>query len=233
MHLLLSLVLLSCATARLSAQGTGIRAADQALAAEDWAAAVQALTPAIEANPTALGLLQQRGRAHRELGRYAEALADYDRIVRADPAFAPAYAGRAAVRFQMREPEAALPDIARARELGLDDPQLDLLEGMALITSGRGRDAIAPLDRAVKAAPTVAPAWYFRGLARSAAGDDTGAIADFTEAIKLEMPGAEPYAYRAQSRLRAGDRKGACRDITVAAERGDAKASELMVAHCR
>lgn len=154
----------------------------RAMDAERWSEAITLLNRAIDRSPRSASLLQQRGRAHRESGDLSRALADYDAAIRADSLAGGAYVGRAAVRYGMRDAGAALQDLVIARRRGLADPQVDLLEGMSFAALGRHAESIPPLDRFLAASPSLATAWYLRGMAKLALGDQAGACADGREA---------------------------------------------------
>ncbi len=226
----LALLLLLLSPRRIDAQASRIGAA---LDGERWAEALALLDSAVGASPRVAALHAQRGRALRELDRLADAEAAYAHAIALDSTFGPGWAGRATVRIRMGQPRTALDDLARARRLGFAPPQLELLEGMALIDATRVADAVAPLERYTGAAPTDPAGWYFLGIALGSAGRHADALVAFTSSIDAGLPGPRAYAGRARARLNTGDEAGACADGRVAAERGDARAAELVSRSCR
>ena len=108
-------------------------AIDRALAASQWREAVRLLDSALTETPRDATRLQQRGRAHRELEQFDKALADYTKAIAVDRRFAAAYGGRAIVHQRLGNGKASFADIDSARALGMNDPQLDLVEGIGYL----------------------------------------------------------------------------------------------------
>lgn len=217
----LVLGLLTCASA-LGAQPDPI---DRALEREAWADAVKLLDSAIAVTPTSAARFAQRARAKRELGQLDASLADATRAIALDSTRAPSYAGRAATHLRREAPALALRDVRTARRLGLAHPELDLMEGIALVDQDSGAAARPFLARYVSAVPGQAAAWYYRARAAGLAGDDAEAERFAGEAIARGMPGPGAYRVRALARSRRGDVAGACADAKEAGARGDADAA--------
>ncbi len=128
---------------------------------------------------------------------------------------------------------ASLADIANARRLGMTDPQIDLVEGMARLLGDEGTKAWTLFDRYVKANPTAAQGWYLRGRAAGMAGRDAEAAKDFSAAIERGMTGADIFRLRGMARANSGDVKGGCADFAEAAKLGDRDAAAVMARNCR
>lgn len=206
---------------------------DRALGAGNWTEAVRLLDGAIAASPRDAVRYQQRGRALRELQQFDRSLADYTKAIAINPKLATAYAGRAVVHQQQNHVAASIADVDSARRLGMTDPQIDLVEGMARMLSDDGAKAWALFDRYVKATPSAAQGWYLRGRAAGMIGRDADAVKDFTAAIERRMTGADIYKFRAMARANSGDVKGACVDFSRASQLGDADATSMMARSCR
>jgi predicted Zn-dependent protease len=231
MRLVYSIVLaLSTASAGLlAAQPSAI---DVALEREAWGEAVRLLDSALAVSPTDAARLAQRARAKRELGQLDAALDDANRAIALDSTRAASYAGRAATHLRRDEPAAALRDVRSARRLGLSHPELDLMQGIALVDSDSGAAALPFLGRYVAAVPGQPAAWYYRARAAGMAGDDANAERFATEAITRRMPGAAAYRVRALARARRGDLSGACADAKEAGTRGDAETAARGAGFC-
>ncbi len=224
------LSLIGASPAPLTAQPSPI---DRALGAANWTEAVRLLDSALSAAPRDAVRYQQRGRALRELQQFDRSLADYTKAIAIDRKLAAAYAGRAVVHQQQGHIASSLADIDSARALGMTDPQIDLVEGMARMLSDDGAKAWTLFDRYVKANPTASQGWYLRGRAAGMAGRDADAAKDFSAAIERGMTGAEIYRLRGMSRANSGDVRGACGDFAAAAKLGDRYADAIMARNCK
>ncbi len=83
----------------------------------DQAAAIEAFTAAIAANPEHAAAYLQRARIAADQGRYADALSDYDRVLALYPDAVFAYAERAAAHAAVGDYAAAVADYTRALAL--------------------------------------------------------------------------------------------------------------------
>ncbi|QJR37443.1 tetratricopeptide repeat protein [Gemmatimonas groenlandica] len=208
-------------------------AIDRALAASQWREAVRLLDGALAVTPRDATRLQQRGRAHRELEEFPKALADYTQAIAVDRRFAAAYGGRAIVQQRMGNGNAAFADIDSARALGMNDPQLDLVEGIGYMMNDDGAKAWARFDKYVRAVPDAAQGWFLRGRAAGMAGREADAEKDFTAAIDRRMAGPEVFSLRAMARVALGNTSGACADLAEAAKLGDKAAAATVAKNCR
>lgn len=206
---------------------------DRALAASQWREAVRLLDSALTVTPRDATRLQQRGRAHRELEEFDQALADYTKAIAVDRRFAAAYGGRAIVQQRLGNAKAAFADIDSARALGMNDPQLDLVEGIGYMMNDDGAKAWARFDKYVRAVPDAAQGWFLRGRAAGMAGREADAEKDFTAAIDRRMAGPEVYSLRAMARVALGNTAGACADLSEAAKLGDKAAAATVAKNCR
>ena len=191
------------------------------------------LDSALTKTPRDATRLQQRGRAHRELEAFDKALADYTQAIAVDRRFATAYAGRAIVHQRMGNSNASFADIDSARALGLNDPQLDLVEGIGYLMNDDGAKAWARFDTYVRAVPDAAQGWFLRGRAAGMSGREADAEKDFTAAIARRITGPEVYTLRARSRVALGNTAGACADLAEAAKLGDKAAAATVAKNCQ
>ncbi|WP_411281566.1 tetratricopeptide repeat protein [Gemmatimonas sp.] len=206
---------------------------DRALAAGLWREAVRMLDSALAKAPRDATSLQQRGRAHRELEEFEQALADYTQALAVDRRFAAAYGGRAIVHQRVGNGKAAFADIDSARALGMSDPQLDLVEGIGYMMNDDGAKAWARFDKYVRAVPDAAQGWFLRGRAAGMSGRTDDAEKDFTAAIERRMAGPEVYTLRAMARVALKNTAGACADLAQAAKLGDKAAATTAAKNCK
>jgi len=208
-------------------------AIDRALAAGQWRDAVRMLDSALTVTPRDATRLQQRGRAHRELEQFEKALADYTQAITIDRRFAAAYGGRAIVQQRLGNGKASFADIDSARALGMNDPQLDLVEGLGYMMNEDGPKAWTRFDKYVRAVPDAAQGWFLRGRAAGMSGRGAEAEKDFTAAIERRMTGPEVYTLRALTRAALGNTAGACADLTEAGKLGDKAAAAAVAKNCK
>lgn len=125
-----------------------------------------------------------------------EALSLLEKAIALDSDFALAYATQAVCHFARRafswsddpahEAAEAARTAQRAMELDPGDARVLTFYAQTLIYNvGRLEEAIACLDRALRADPNYANAWMWRGNARAYLGDAEKAIEDLQQALRL------------------------------------------------
>lgn len=88
------------------------------LAAEEWQAAVDRFSEAIQADPDRIDAYIGRGMAWRRLDELDNAYADFNTALKRDPANATALQFRGEVRFYMGDTEGAVEDLEAASNHG-------------------------------------------------------------------------------------------------------------------
>lgn len=192
--------LLLCAVALLPTPGAGQAAggeqalrgrAQAALAAKNWQQAADALGRLVALDPR-WDHLQSLGDAESNLGRYQEALDAYDRGIRAAQADrqAPASRTRSAIAamwtgkgndfLKMRRPDEAIDAYTKAAGLS-PNPGLPYFNLCATqYNLGRTEGALAACDKAIKADPGRADAYFIKGsllVAQATTGKDGKTVA--------------------------------------------------------
>jgi len=127
----------------------------------------------------------KRGNAFREEGKFARALADYDRMIALDPSFPQVYINRGALWGGLGRLDRALQDFTTAIAL---EPSLAMAYGnrsQVFIATGRLGDALQDLDREIALAPSFANAHVRRGQVYLKMGSRERAIADFRTGCAL------------------------------------------------
>jgi tetratricopeptide (TPR) repeat protein len=153
----------------------------------DHAAAVEALSVAVEAEPEDFGWLNTRGIALVRAGRPGEAEADFAKArslaldaMALNNICYPKAVANVALERALEECEESLklrPDFA---------PTLDS-RGAVLLRLGRLDEAIRDFDRVLEQAPGMINSRYLRAVARSQKGDAAGAQADLG-AVRRDNP---------------------------------------------
>jgi tetratricopeptide (TPR) repeat protein len=128
------------------------------------------------------------GRTYRDFGEYERARAELRAALEQDPRVRRAhyYLGRIAMSAegQLRFDE-AVDEFRRELELAPDDPLSNLHLGMALVETRRHAEAQPALERAARAEPPEARAFYYLGRCKLALGEPSEAVAALRRALEL------------------------------------------------
>lgn len=130
-------------------------------------------------------LLFNEGIQQANAGRYADAIATWDRALSQQPGLYKAWLNRGNALVMLRQPQAAIESYDKALELqpGLYEAWGN--KGVALLNLGKCEEAIAALDRAIEFKSDYHQAWDNRGLALRELGQINEAIASFDRAIAI------------------------------------------------
>jgi tetratricopeptide (TPR) repeat protein len=135
--------------------------------------------------------------AHYKLRDYAQARADFDQVVRLEPAFADGYAHRALAAQALRQYDAAIADLTRALERTDAPTRYYFLRARARARAGDADGARRDREEGLRRRPTDEAGWVEYGLARLA-DDPAAALDDFRQAERLNprsFPALQNQAY--------------------------------------
>ena len=201
--------------------------------AKDYAGADLDYTEAVRLHGGDTDILNNRGNCLYKLGKYREAIADFDRCIGLDPKFSQAYYNKGLTLERLGR------DYASAEALYTRAVQLDPEYASAYGSRGFVRfnlkdyaGALADCDRAIQLKPDFVSAYQTRGSAKVGLGRFEEAITDFDRAIELAPDFALAYSNRGVARFRMGDAGGACADWQVAARKGSSEAARLFGERC-
>jgi len=121
---------------------------DERYDAEDFDAAIECYTKAVELNPELSLVYFSRASAFSNIGRYEEAVSDYTTAIALSPELAALYGNRGAVYNDMGRYEDALADLDRAIELDPDYANAYNNRGYAYYMLGDMKNARADLKKA-------------------------------------------------------------------------------------
>jgi tetratricopeptide (TPR) repeat protein len=160
-----------------------------------------------------------RGGALRDIGRYGEALADFNRALELNPGFAGAYFGRGYMYCAfLGKTDSALADLGRAVALAPRMPDAWNALGIAEGMKGNWDAAVSSFTRAIGLKPDFVEAYVNRGNARmQGPGGAGGAAEDFTKAITLDPAFARAFLLRGVARGMLGLSDNALSDFDRAA----------------
>ncbi|HEX6204121.1 MAG TPA: tetratricopeptide repeat protein [Thermoanaerobaculia bacterium] len=193
------------------------------------------LARAVELAPAQHGTRLKLADALARRGRFAEAIAHYDRLLAADAgAKSPVLTRRAAALVNLGRHDEALADYRRAVVASPDDPSVRLRHAEALEYLGRGGEAAAERRRAAElSAATGDPVELLAGQGRLAAGhgDLAGAAARYREALAASPERSDVRFALASVLAQAGRHDEALaelgRVIEQAPEHGPARRAEI------
>jgi len=208
----------------------------QALAASgEFAAAVQPLTLAVNAEPALFPLLGVLAHCLDQAGRPADAVQALDRLIALDPDDMAARNDRAVLLEGLGR--ASLAEVAYRDILARpgQHPEAAYNLGNLLTRLNRPRDALALFDSALAIRPQWASAWHNRGIAQSAVGALTGAADSYRQAIACDSQFVEPLTGLAAVLRDLGDTPAAmdlcARAEQLAPERPDVAGRGLFTAN--
>jgi len=161
-----------------------------------------------------------RGLAYRHLGKYKQALADYDKAIQFNPKYAEAYNNRGVVYSNLGNDQQALGDYDKAIELNPTYAEAYNNRGLAYRHLGNDRLTIRDYDKAIELNPTYAVAYYGRGTAYLHLGNYREAIGDFDRAIEMNPNYAEAYYNRGIANSNLGNDRQPIEDLKTAARLG-------------
>ena len=158
----------------------------------------------------------QRANFRAALGKYKEALADYDRAIELNPAYAVAYSNRGTATSELGRDEAAVTDYDKAISLNPAYAAAYYNRGNAKQKLGRDEAAAADYDEAIRLNPGLAEAYGNRGTAKATLGRYEAAVADYNEVIRLNPDDARAYNNRGNVKSERGQHEAAVADYDEA-----------------
>lgn len=160
------------------------------LGPNDFAGAIEHFTASLKISETADAYLQ-RGDAHKNLGHFDLALADWSRAIDLDPNQAQAYTARGTYYQSKNETAKALSDFERSLEL---NPTVDgyFQRGQLYAALGQFDKAIEDYDRAIAERRDAPWVYLARSIAKRTLGDEIGYRRDQERAAKLQGPKIAP-----------------------------------------
>ena len=125
-----------------------------------------------------------RGNANTNLGKYKEAIENYDKAIELNPQYADAYYNRGNAELDLSKYKEAIEDYNKAIELNPKYADAYNNRGNAKSYLDDSKEAIADYNKAIELNPQIAEAYINRGHAKSALGDRNRTIEDYKKAIE-------------------------------------------------
>lgn len=144
------------------------------------------------------------GEALAALGRFADAVAAYDRAIGLKPDLAQAFSDRGQALDALQRPRDAITSFDRAIALEPDFAAAHFHRGAALMGLGQSQAALDSFDRVIALEPDHAETWFRRALVRHVLGHTDAVLADLDHMIARQPPRAEIFLLRADIRMGQG-----------------------------
>lgn len=194
---------------------------------ERWRAIRDSLSDAIRKTPEEWSLWVNRGFANAQLGRFEDALADYNKAHQLVPNEVSVLLHRASLHFSLGNYAEAQRDLDAAIEIDTKNAELFYYRGLCKAKRKDDTGAIEDFTKSVRLKAS-APTYYERGLAKARLRRHNEAIYDFDNAIELDRKFAFAYYARARARLAQGQSSEAILDLTRAQLLGCEPAAYLL-----
>jgi tetratricopeptide (TPR) repeat protein len=169
-----------------------------------------------------------RGNAYITLGRYQQAINDYDAAIRIDPRFAKAYVNRGVALTYIHEYKKALHDFNTALDLDIQDSSVYFNRGNVFKALGFYERALEDYTKALSLNPENVDAYNNRGTTYLKLIKLEMAIEDFTNAITLDPENEMAHANRGLAYEKQGAYERAVKDYQISAQLGNKQAQEYL-----
>lgn len=133
------------------------------------------------------------GNVLRDLRRFQDARASYDRAIELEPGYAEAYNNRGAALAALKLHDAALDSYSSAGRLRADYAEAHYNRGITLYQLGRVNEALESYTRAVAIQPQFAEALYNQGIALQDLRHLEAAVGSYRAAIKAKPSFAQAH----------------------------------------
>ena len=175
----------------------------------------------IRLNPKNYKAYINRGLAKQNLGKFQDALCDYDEAIRLDvecSVVSVAYYNHGNVKSVLGKFQDAISDYDEAIRLNPEYSVAYNNRGNAKNELSEFQDAINDYNEAIRLNPEYSAAYHNRGNAKSYLNKFQDAISDYDEAIRLNPKNPFAYHNRGVAKSKLGDKEGALADFTKAKE---------------
>ncbi|MBO6203265.1 MAG: tetratricopeptide repeat protein [Selenomonas sp.] len=193
--------------------------------------AIKHFTKCIELLPTEAGEAfaypyYYRGRAYKEKGDINKAFADYTLAIQYNAKFAPAYASRSSILYDMQKYDEALKEINEAIKSDQKVPDYVGFRAKCYYKLGKHDKSLPDCNQAIKAEPQWWELYFVRGVSYAMSNNlekalqDLGVVID-NDTNRLER--ADAYVWRGAIYNKMGDKEKAKKEIA----KGRAMGSKL------
>ncbi len=198
-----------------------------------WQDSISLWNDVISKHPKVALAYHNRGNLYRGMGKYVQAIRDYDRVLELDPYSAKAYNNRGNVKLDMKLYQAAIFDYNNAIQIIDNYSKAFSNRGIAWYNLNEFENAFVDFNMAIELNPDNAQGYYNRGNAHYKSGKFAEALMDFDKAIEIDVRFSKAYHSRGNALLYSGRSSEACENWNAAVELGYEPAARLLSTHCQ
>uniref|UniRef100_A0A7N0ULP9 Suppressor of RPS4-RLD 1 n=1 Tax=Kalanchoe fedtschenkoi TaxID=63787 RepID=A0A7N0ULP9_KALFE len=162
-----------------------------------------------DTNSVTVDFRLSRGISQVNEGKYAQAIAIFDKILKGDPTYPEALIGRGTAYAFQRELHAAIDDFTEALKSNPYAVEAWKRRGQAQAALGQSVQAIADLTKALEYDPNSSDGFHERGLVYYKFKHYDAAVKDLSACVALDKTDKSAYSYLGLSLSSLGDFKGA------------------------
>ncbi len=148
--------------------------------------------------------LNERGAAFFNLGKYNQALACFNQVVKSDPGHETAWANRGVTLAELGFYNEALVSFDRALAIRPESARILTNKGLTLFELGRYQESAVCYDRAVKIDPLLEEVWRYRAEVLNELGQYEQAYYAALKARQLDPEDERSYYHEALALIRLG-----------------------------
>lgn len=170
---------------------------------------------------TPVKALLEAGQKFLQNGELDKAVAEFDKVVKADPKSVEGFYFRGTVKFMQRDAQGAIFDYGKVIELAPSAPGIDVVynnRGVLFYMQGKDKEALADFEKAISINPNNHSPYVGRGNILADARQNEKAFADYDKAIKLNPKATEAYNGRGDIRFQKGEMDLALEDMNKVIE---------------
>ncbi len=161
----------------------------------EWEKVVQYIGQSIQSEPGSPDLPYLLGEAYRLSGSYDQAVAAYNQSLQINPAFGPAFLGRAQAVWAIDagQVDQIRADLESARAADPNLPETLTLMGRLYLQTGQADAAVEYLNAAIDQNPNTPLAYFYRAQAFLQMKNPAPALADADRAVQLDLTYLNAY----------------------------------------
>ncbi len=162
--------------------------------------AIRGFQKAIELKSDDPKFVTNLGNAYRDAKEFDLAIKQYDKAIRVDPRFVPAYLSRGLLYSMTGKNDEAIADLDAVIKIDSNEPEAYYNRGTIRFQQKEFRKALPDFDKYIELRPANSRAlrdgYINRSICRYYTGATSGAIEDATKAIELDPTNARSYQLR-------------------------------------